>query len=84
MQQVDRPLRCLLADPVNRFVAGFVGWPPMNFLDGEIASEDGELVFRRSAGRRWRCRQARWMPGAESCRAAIDAGNPAGKCAVLE
>lgn len=31
--------------PTNRFVAGFVGTPPMNFLDGLIIREDGRLVF---------------------------------------
>ena len=31
--------------PINRFVAGFLGTPPMNFLDGSIVSEDGKLYF---------------------------------------
>jgi multiple sugar transport system ATP-binding protein len=31
--------------PKNRFVAGFIGMPPMNFFDGEIKSEGGDLVF---------------------------------------
>lgn len=31
--------------PVNRFVAGFVGTPPMNFLDGRLVREDGALLF---------------------------------------
>ncbi|MGB3405906.1 MAG: ABC transporter ATP-binding protein [Jannaschia sp.] len=29
----------LFANPVNRFVAGFIGSPSMNFLDGEIAGD---------------------------------------------
>ena len=29
----------LFADPVNRFVAGFIGSPSMNFLDGEITGD---------------------------------------------
>ncbi|GAB4010921.1 ABC transporter ATP-binding protein [Nocardioides ultimimeridianus] len=33
LQQVDTPLR-LYDAPVNRFVAGFIGSPQMNFLDG--------------------------------------------------
>ena len=32
--------------PVNRFVAGFIGSPAMNFLDGEVAGEDDTLCFR--------------------------------------
>jgi multiple sugar transport system ATP-binding protein len=29
----------LFADPVNRFVAGFIGSPSMNFLDGELRGD---------------------------------------------
>ncbi len=48
LQQVDRP-RVLFDRPVNTFVAGFIGSPPMNLLHGELAGEDvhvGELVLR--------------------------------------
>lgn len=31
--------------PVNRFVAGFVGSPPMNFLDGKITKKGERLYF---------------------------------------
>ena len=44
VQQVDTPLN-LYAKPVNRFVAGFIGSPAMNFLEGEIV-QDGGLAFR--------------------------------------
>jgi multiple sugar transport system ATP-binding protein len=44
IQQADSPLKTY-NDPVNRFVAGFVGMPPMNFFDGAMTSADGELVF---------------------------------------
>jgi multiple sugar transport system ATP-binding protein len=40
VQQVGTPLE-LYERPVNTFVAGFLGSPPMNFLDSEIV--DGEL-----------------------------------------
>ena len=33
----------LFKNPVNRFVAGFIGSPSMNFLDGEIMDEAGQL-----------------------------------------
>jgi multiple sugar transport system ATP-binding protein len=33
LQQIETPL-ALYDRPVNRFVAGFLGWPAMNFLDG--------------------------------------------------
>lgn len=31
--------------PNNRFVAGFIGMPPMNFFDGAIKMLDGEMIF---------------------------------------
>lgn len=40
VQQVGAPLE-LYNRPVNVFVAGFLGSPPMNFLDGEIS--DGQV-----------------------------------------
>jgi ABC-type sugar transport system ATPase subunit len=45
VQQVDRPLD-LYRRPENRFVAGFIGSPPMNFLHGRL--DDG--VFRHAGG----------------------------------
>ncbi|MBA3296072.1 MAG: sn-glycerol-3-phosphate ABC transporter ATP-binding protein UgpC [Acidobacteria bacterium] len=45
IQQVGRPIE-LYRTPVNRFVAGFIGTPPMNFIDGRTeADEDGRLAF---------------------------------------
>jgi len=38
--------------PVNRFVAGFVGSPSMNFLSGKIESDQGQSSFVLSDGRR--------------------------------
>jgi multiple sugar transport system ATP-binding protein len=39
--------------PVNRFVAGFLGSPQMNFLQGQLLQEGGELFFDEgSAGGR--------------------------------
>lgn len=31
--------------PVNKFVAGFIGNPPMNFLNGRIIKKDGKFYF---------------------------------------
>ena len=31
--------------PVNRFVAGFVGMPPMNFIDGKLEGSGADLRF---------------------------------------
>ena len=31
--------------PADRFVAGFVGTPPMNFFEGTLKSADGRIIF---------------------------------------
>ncbi|HYN82544.1 MAG TPA: sn-glycerol-3-phosphate ABC transporter ATP-binding protein UgpC [Gemmatimonadaceae bacterium] len=44
MQQVGTPIELYRA-PINRFVAGFIGTPPMNFIDGRLEHDDGAPVF---------------------------------------
>jgi ABC-type sugar transport system ATPase subunit len=44
IQQVGSPMEVYRA-PANRFVAGFIGSPPMNFFTGTLTDEGGELVF---------------------------------------
>lgn len=44
IQQADTPL-VTYNTPANRFVAGFIGMPPMNFFDGMIKPDSGRLVF---------------------------------------
>ncbi|MGC3938619.1 ABC transporter ATP-binding protein [Roseobacter sp. EG26] len=39
----------LFKRPVNKFVAGFIGSPTMNFLDGELTQE-GDAMWVRGAG----------------------------------
>jgi multiple sugar transport system ATP-binding protein len=49
VQQVGAPA-ALYNHPANLFVAGFLGSPTMNFFDGEITVEDGDLVVRAPFG----------------------------------
>jgi multiple sugar transport system ATP-binding protein len=44
IQQVNTPLR-IYNDPANLFVAGFIGSPAMNFFQGELRTENGNLMF---------------------------------------
>jgi ABC-type sugar transport system ATPase subunit len=44
LQQFDAP-QTVYRTPANRFVAGFIGTPSMNLIDGEIAMQDGRWVF---------------------------------------
>lgn len=39
IQQLDTPLK-LYNNPVNQFVAGFIGSPSMNFIDGKLIQEN--------------------------------------------
>lgn len=44
IQQVAAPTT-LYDLPANKFVAGFIGTPPMNFFEGKITNSGGNLVF---------------------------------------
>jgi multiple sugar transport system ATP-binding protein len=48
IQQVAPPLE-LYDYPVNRFVAGFIGSPPMNFFSGRLDASDGGYLFKHAA-----------------------------------
>jgi multiple sugar transport system ATP-binding protein len=48
VQQMDAPLT-IYNTPANKFVAGFIGSPTMNFVEGKIAG-DGRLVFENRSG----------------------------------
>ena len=44
IQQVDTPTK-LYDKPSNKFVAGFIGSPQMNFIEGVLLKEDGKYYF---------------------------------------
>ena len=44
IQQFDYPLK-VYEQPANKFVAGFIGSPSMNFLPGKIIKKEGKLYF---------------------------------------
>jgi len=44
IHQADAPL-AVYNRPINRFVAGFIGMPPMIFFDGAIKTINGMMVF---------------------------------------
>ncbi|MDX9910586.1 MAG: sn-glycerol-3-phosphate ABC transporter ATP-binding protein UgpC [Phycisphaerales bacterium] len=47
IQQSGPPLT-LYHHPANRFVAAFIGMPPMNFVEGQLVRENGSLWFASS------------------------------------
>jgi multiple sugar transport system ATP-binding protein len=66
-QQIDNPL-VLYQRPCNRFVAGFLGWPRMNFLDGQLsrfeevwslADGSNELPLPTTVGAAWQSHRGR-------------------------
>ncbi|MBU1083466.1 MAG: sn-glycerol-3-phosphate ABC transporter ATP-binding protein UgpC [Candidatus Omnitrophota bacterium] len=44
IQQIDVPTK-VYNSPVNKFVASFIGAPPMNFLEGKIIKKEKKLYF---------------------------------------
>jgi multiple sugar transport system ATP-binding protein len=48
IQQVATPLE-LYNRPVNQFVAGFIGSPPMNFFTGQIEAKPDGLFFQEGS-----------------------------------
>ncbi len=49
IQQVANP-QILYGAPKNRFVGGFIGTPPMNFIEGDIVNRKGGLYFTTEEG----------------------------------
>ncbi|MDA3957295.1 ABC transporter ATP-binding protein [Oceanispirochaeta sp.] len=43
IQQIGTPLK-LYNEPINRFVAGFIGSPPMNVAIAKISEENGKII----------------------------------------
>ncbi|MDP9291903.1 MAG: sn-glycerol-3-phosphate ABC transporter ATP-binding protein UgpC [Verrucomicrobiota bacterium] len=49
IQQIDAPIP-LYTKPVNLFVAGFLGSPPMNFIHGKLSGSGDTVIFKESNG----------------------------------
>ena len=49
LMQLDTPVH-LYNHPANKFVAGFIGSPAMNFIKGSIQNEDG-FIFKSDEGK---------------------------------
>ncbi|MFT5027620.1 MAG: multiple sugar transport system ATP-binding protein [Candidatus Binatia bacterium] len=47
LQQIDAP-EAVYQAPANKFVAGFIGSPPMNFIEGRIVRENDTLLFEEA------------------------------------
>jgi multiple sugar transport system ATP-binding protein len=64
VQQIADPIS-LYDGPINRFVAGFIGMPPMNLFEGQIRAEKSGLAFEGVGGLR--------VPVPTQSRAALEA-----------
>ncbi len=42
IQQVDKP-NAVYDTPADRFVGGFIGNPPMNFIEGQVSAQNGSV-----------------------------------------
>jgi len=47
--QCDTPLN-VYDKPADLFIGGFIGNPPMNFLEGEVQMRDDQIIVRTGAG----------------------------------
>jgi len=72
IQQADTPLQTY-NHPTNRFVAGFIGMPPMNFFDGTIRNNGGQLSFEE--GKLQNARPASGKPADTSDEPVVLTGN---------
>jgi multiple sugar transport system ATP-binding protein len=61
VRQADCP-QMLYDRPSDRFVAGFLGWPSMNLLDGELVEVEGRLIFRNWDVCLVSCLRPDWRP----------------------
>ena len=50
IRQIDTPA-VIYDKPVNKFVAGFIGSPPMNFVEGKIIKKESKFYFYETDGR---------------------------------
>jgi len=66
LQQYETPDK-IYRDPANLFVAGFIGSPRMNFIPGQLHSEDGKQFFRsETGGLRWPLKARHTRPAGPS------------------
>ncbi len=89
LQQVGSP-QDLYRTPVNRFVAGFIGSPSMNFIDVDVVHNNGQTALRSGEGLDWPMppRLAAAVNGATKLTAGIrpehlDLGDVEGEFAVM-
>ena len=73
IQQVDTPAN-LYEDPVNLFVAGFIGSPSMNFLPGAARGRHDQAAVRRRADPRRAARKLQAAPGGHKAGMDVIAG----------
>ncbi|MDJ0783609.1 MAG: sn-glycerol-3-phosphate ABC transporter ATP-binding protein UgpC [Desulfosarcinaceae bacterium] len=61
VQQLDSP-RNIYENPTNRFVAGFIGSPAMNFIPCRVAAQDGRptLLLTNDTGQTYHLSPERW------------------------
>jgi ABC-type sugar transport system ATPase subunit len=62
IQQIGPPIELYRA-PVNRFVAGFIGTPRMNFIEGRLERETGSTIFIADGARVRLVREFSAAPG---------------------
>ena len=70
IQQLAEPLQ-LYDRPINQFVAGFLGTPPMNFMSGRVEEDAGKILFNEGSAKIELPGRLRQAMGAVSGREAV-------------
>ncbi|XDA96973.1 sn-glycerol-3-phosphate ABC transporter ATP-binding protein UgpC [Sulfitobacter sp. LCG007] len=90
IEQIGTPLE-VYANPASRFVAGFVGSPPMNILNAEVTGQPDAPVAVLSNGARVPLRMSVPAPGKydlgvrpDALRVVDDGGDVTGRASVVE
>ena len=52
IQQIDRPID-IYDNPRNMYVAGFIGSPGMNFIEGRVQKEQDKYIFQTESFKVW-------------------------------
>jgi len=70
IHQLAAPLQ-LYDRPINQFVAGFLGTPPMNFMSGRVEEDAGKILFNEGSAKIELPGRLRQAMGAVSGREAV-------------
>lgn len=82
VQQIDTPQN-LYENPINKFVAGFLGSPQMNFIDAVLKEEYGQFIVEFGSNDSRTSRGVKYQIIVPESKATSELGNYVGKEIIL-